>query len=73
MAAAPHCRVAQYTDVSQLTELIHQSVDGLGAGYYTDAQVDSSLDYLFGVDSSLIHDRSYFVLEQHGQIVAAGG
>jgi predicted alpha/beta hydrolase family esterase/GNAT superfamily N-acetyltransferase len=73
MATAPHCRVARYTDVPALTALIDASVRRLAAEYYTDAQIASSLDYVFGVDSSLIHDRSYFVLEQQGIIVAAGG
>ena len=73
MAAAPHCRVARYTDVPALTALIDASVRRLAAGYYTAAQIASSLDYVFGVDSSLIHDHSYFVLEQHGVLVAAGG
>ncbi len=73
MAAAPHGRVARYADVPALTALIDLSVRRLATGYYTDAQVESSLAYVFGVDSSLIHDRSYFVLEQHGEMVAAGG
>ena len=73
MAAAPHARVARDADVPALTALIDASVRRLAAPYYTDAQIASSLAYVFGVDSSLIHDRSYFVLEQHGAIVAAGG
>jgi GNAT superfamily N-acetyltransferase len=73
MASAPHCRVARYTDVPVLTALIDASVRRLSAGYYTDAQITSSLAYVFGVDSSLIHDHSYYVLEQRGVLVAAGG
>ncbi len=73
MAAAPHCRVARFSDVPNLTALIDVSVRRLAAEYYTDAQIASSLATVFGVDSSLIHDRSYFVLEAHGAIVAAGG
>jgi len=73
MAAAPHCRVARHADVPALTALIDLSVRRLAAGYYTDAQVASSLAHVFGVDSSLIHDGGYFVLEQHGEIVTAGG
>ena len=73
MATGPHCRVARHADVPQLTALIDVSVRRLGTGFYTDAQIASSLAYVFGVDSSLIHDHSYFVLEQHGEIVAAGG
>jgi predicted alpha/beta hydrolase family esterase/GNAT superfamily N-acetyltransferase len=73
MAAAPHCRVARYADVPALTALIDASVRRLAAEYYSEAQIASSLDYVFGVDSSLIHDHSYFVLEQHGVLVAAGG
>ena len=73
MAEAPQCRVATHADVSSLTALIDVSVRRLAAGYYTDAEIASSLAHVFGVDSSLIHDRSYFVLEQHGEIVAGGG
>ena len=73
MAAAPHARVAREADMPALTALIEASVRRLAAAYYTDAQIASSLAYVFGVDSSLIHDRSYFVLEQHGTLVAAGG
>ena len=73
MAGALHCRVARHTDVPALTALVDVSVRRLAAEYYTNAQIASSLAYVFGVDSSLIHDRSYFVLEQHGAIVAAGG
>jgi hypothetical protein len=73
MAAAPHCRVARYADVPALTALIDASVRRLAAEYYSEAQIASSLDYVFGVDSSLIHDHSYYVLEQRGVLVAAGG
>lgn len=73
MATAPHCRLARYADVPALTALIDASVRRLGTGYYTDAQITSSLAHVFGVDSSLIHDRTYYVLEQHGDIIAAGG
>ncbi len=73
MASAPHARVARYADVPALSALIDLSVRRLASGYYTDAQVATSLTHVFGVDTNLIHDRSYFLLEQHGDIVAAGG
>ncbi len=73
MAAAPHCRVARTSDVPQLKALIETSVRRLSARYYTVAQIASSLNYVFGVDSTLIRNESYFVLEQQGAIVESGG
>lgn len=73
MTMAPHCRRATHADVPQLTALVEHSVRQLSDGFYNDEQVASSLVHVFGVDSNLIHDGSYFVLEQHGTIVAAGG
>jgi GNAT superfamily N-acetyltransferase len=57
-----------------LKQLIELSVRGLGAGYYTRAQIDSALRFVFGPDTQLIADGTYFVIEdQSAGLVAAGG
>jgi len=69
----PHLRPAVESDIPGITALIDSSVRGLAAGYYTPAQVDESLVHLFGVDSQLICDGTYFVIEADGAIIASGG
>jgi hypothetical protein len=44
-------RAAREDDVPALEQLISRSVRQLSAGYYTDAQVESALRYVFGVDT----------------------
>jgi len=66
-------RVATEEDIAALNALIPASVRGLSQGHYTPAQIASALIYVFGVDSQLIADGTYFVVEHDGQIVGAGG
>ena len=72
-------RKATQTDVPCLRELIDASVRGLQANDYTSAQIEGALQSVYGVDSQLIADGTYFVaegLEQESatpQIVACGG
>ncbi len=69
----PHLRPAVDADVPAITALIDASVRGLATGYYSAAQVDEALVHLFGVDSQLIRDGTYFVIEAEGAIIASGG
>ncbi len=66
-------RAATIADVPRLERLIDLSVRGLSAGYYSPEQIDSGIRYVFGPDSRLIHDGSYFCVEAAGDIVACGG
>jgi GNAT superfamily N-acetyltransferase len=66
-------RLAETTDVPALQALIASSIRGLGSGHYSPAQIDAALGNAFGVDSQLIADRCYFVVEASGRIVAGGG
>ena len=66
-------RLATFNDISELQELIAASVRGLSASYYTPAQIESSIKYVFGVDSQLLVDGTYYVIEKDGIIVACGG
>jgi GNAT superfamily N-acetyltransferase len=66
-------RVATDADVPALRALIGESVRGLSVGYYTAAQVESALVHVFGPDTQLIADGTYYVVESAGALVAAGG
>jgi len=67
-------RRAASDDVPALQELIARSGRELSAGYYTAAQAEAITRHVFGVDSQLIADETYFVIEDEGgRIVACGG
>ena len=66
-------RLAMMEDVPALGELIRESVSVLSAQYYTAKQIASALSHVFGVDTQLILDGTYFVAEVEKQIVGSGG
>jgi GNAT superfamily N-acetyltransferase len=67
-------RVATATDEPLLHDLIARSIRELGANDYTPAQIEAALLGAFGVDTQLIRDRTYFVIESDdGEIVGCGG
>ncbi|HLZ41398.1 MAG TPA: GNAT family N-acetyltransferase [Candidatus Sulfotelmatobacter sp.] len=70
-------RKAQPSDVPRLREIIEASVRGLQAHDYSAAQIEGALAGVYGVDSQLIADGTYFVAEVtagNGQeIVGCGG
>jgi GNAT superfamily N-acetyltransferase len=66
-------RLATLNDIKTLQQLIAASVRGLSIGYYTEEQIDSSIKYIFGIDTQLIADGTYYVIESGSTIVACGG
>ena len=60
-------RKAASDDSARLRELIRASVLGLEARDYTPAQIEGALAFVFGVDSQLIADGTYFVAEAHSE------
>ncbi|MGA8541862.1 MAG: GNAT family N-acetyltransferase [Terriglobales bacterium] len=56
-------RLAEASDIPQLRELIQASVRGLQAGDYSPAQLESALRTVYGVDTQLICDGTYFAAE----------
>ena len=66
-------RAARSDDIPALQALIAESVRELSRGFYTVQQAESGLRYVFGVDSQLIADQSYYVIEDDQGVVAAGG
>jgi GNAT superfamily N-acetyltransferase len=71
-------RLATRADVSALEALVETSVRGLGPSQYSARQIELSLQYLFGIDTRLIDDVTYYVVETQNndnglRIVGCGG
>ena len=66
-------RIATFDDIPRFETLITESVRALSAGYYSLQQIESALVHVFGVDTQLIADGTYFVVEADGQIAGCGG
>src|SRR3569833_460355 len=66
-------RLAKFEDIPQLNDLIALSVRGLSIGHYTSVQIESALKYIYGVDTQLIADGSYYVAELNNIMVGCGG
>ena len=66
-------RAAVLEDVEILRALIRESVLGLGSADYSPEKLASALTHLFGVDTRLIEDGTYYVVEAEGRVVACGG
>src|SRR5262249_8398641 len=67
-------RRASPTDVPALKELIPLSARELSRGFYTDDETESAILHVFGPDSRLIADGTYFVAEdEDGRLAGCGG
>ena len=66
-------RLATTEDIPALDHLMRNSVRGLSAGFYTERQIELSLIHVFGIDSQLIADGTYFIAEVDGRIAGCGG
>jgi len=60
-------------DREAIRELIAESARQLSREHYTDAQIEAAIATVFGVDSELIEDRTYFVAESSGVLIGCGG
>ena len=72
-----HIRTASAADVPRLREVIEASVRGLQAEDYSSSQIEGALKSVYGVDSQLVADGTYLVVEEVSEaghrIVACGG
>ncbi|HEX9422434.1 MAG TPA: GNAT family N-acetyltransferase [Pyrinomonadaceae bacterium] len=66
-------RLATNADIPAIQELIRESVKGLGSQYYSSRQIASALAHVFGVDTQLIIDQTYYVASVEDRIAGAGG
>jgi GNAT superfamily N-acetyltransferase len=69
-------RVATMSDVQSLNALIAASARELSAGFYAPQQIEALIVHVFGVDTQLIDDGTYYVIDDEDrphEPVAAGG
>ncbi|WP_395408091.1 GNAT family N-acetyltransferase [Pseudoduganella sp. UC29_106] len=65
----PACR----DDIPRMEALIRRSGIELSRGFYTPEQAAAVTQYVFGVDTQLVEDQTYFVIERDGELLACGG
>ena len=73
LRAVSTLRNATTADIASLNELIARSARALSTGEYRPEQIEGALRGAFGVDSQLLLDGTYFVIEERGRIVGCGG
>ncbi len=66
-------RVAKPSDKPSLSQLIELSGRVLSIGFYSAEQAEALVRHVFGVDSQLIEDQTYFVIEEGNTVAACGG
>ena len=66
-------RLAAPNDVQDIRALIARSVRALSVGFYTPAEYEAALVHVFGVDTQLIADATYYVIDSPDGLAAAGG
>lgn len=69
-------RLATPADLESIRALIDDSVRGLGPQAYSRSQIDQALGTWLGLDTQLVADQTYFVVEpadEPGKLVACGG
>jgi GNAT superfamily N-acetyltransferase len=62
-------RLAEAGDIPALRKLIEASVRGLQARDYSAVQLEKALQTVYGVDTQLISDRTYFAAEEVDDLV----
>ena len=67
-------RVAAMSDVRPLNALIAASARELSAGFYSAEQIEALIEHVFGVDTQLIADGTYYLIAKlDHEPVATGG
>ena len=66
-------RKATLEERDKIQQLIAESARGLSRKHYDDAQIEAAIATMFGVDTDLIDDGTYFVAEIEGELAGCGG
>lgn len=66
-------RRASLEDREALERLIAESARGLSRGDYSDEQVEAAVASIYGIDTDLIRDGTYYVAEAEGSAIGCGG
>lgn len=66
-------RSATIDDIPALNALIERSARALSVGYYAPDEIDAAVRFVFGVDTNLVADGTYFVVHDDGTLAGCGG
>jgi GNAT superfamily N-acetyltransferase len=66
-------RKANLDDRAAIEELIAESARGLSRQQYSGRQIEAAIASVFGVDTNLILDETYFVADSSGLLIGCGG
>ncbi|OYQ26409.1 GNAT family N-acetyltransferase [Sandarakinorhabdus cyanobacteriorum] len=72
-AASLRIRPALAAEIPALNALITASARRLSQGYYTEAETEAAITHVFGVDSELVADGTYLVVESADGLLGCGG
>lgn len=72
-AAVGSIRLATPDDAEAIDSLMKESIRGIFPQFYDERQTASSIIHIASVDRMLIDDRTYFVIEDAGELIACGG
>jgi GNAT superfamily N-acetyltransferase len=73
MSSPLNLRPATLDDRGAISALIIDSARHLSRDDYTEAQIDAAIQFVYGVDSDLIRDGTYFAVERDGALIGCGG
>ena len=65
-------RLAQTADIAAIAALMARAINQLQAAFLTPEQIAASAESM-GLDTQLIDDGTYFLIEADGQLVGCGG
>jgi len=66
-------RLATKSDIDSLNILIKSSARALSQDDYSKEEIEAGIQYVFGVDTQLIEDQTYYLVEKEGIYLACGG
>jgi GNAT superfamily N-acetyltransferase len=73
MAVSPFThRLAQLSDMDRMRALMTRSIESLQGGFLTPAQIAASHGVM-GIDTQLVRDQTYFIIEDGAAIAGCGG
>ena len=72
-ASEPTLRLATEDDLPRIGVLMRESAAAIFPEWYDERQAASAVRYVAEVDTALVEDGTYFVVEAGGELVACGG
>lgn len=73
MSSTLHIKASTLEEIPMLNAMIAESARELSRGFYTEQEAESAIRFVFGVDSALVKDGSYFTAWLDGKLAGCGG